>query len=925
MGGGWGVPCAGAGRKGRAGRGQWAGRAAVLLERLLLAAMVAAPASVQAVAATEVSTTPASPDAPLRPPELLQESLALYPEALKAEPIDGEAELELLVDETGAVSEVTLIRGVHPLFDAAALAAATGLRFRPATLEGKPVPVRMRFIYRFLAPSPPSAPAASPRVAEARRSLLSGVVRSRGNRNPISGASLASPEGSAVMTDPEGRFRLALPPGDKVSVAVRAPGFQAKTFQESLLPDESVEVVYALDPVRVNPYETIVRAERPRTEVTRVSLQSQELREVPGTMGDPFRVVMLMPGVASMLSGVAYPVVRGAAPSSTGYYLDGVRVPLLFHLFLGPAVVHPDFVDGLDFYPGAPPPQYGRLLGGVIDGRTRRPHDDRLHFTAYADLINTGAFVEVPIEATGTSVTVAGRYSYTPWLVALTANALTEGQADYVLDFWDYQGRVEQKLLGGRLRLFAFGSGDDVGTESDDPDVSTTMQSVLFHRIDLRYQRGLLGGELELGGTWGLDELSSHARSMGDARTDFEIHEDSWAARLKWTRALGQGFELQLGGDLDHRATQITVGIDGQISTQRQVAIAQPLGVGTFAGTWSSLVWRGHGWTVVPGARFDSFWLVPGVKHFSADPRLAVRKDLSDALTLKAAAGLYHQAPTTLIQMPVVDMAGLAFGLQEAAQIDVGLEWKIFQGLELSVDAYLNPLLRTVEINPFDPRAMSSASPTPFSSTRVPRADEIFSAEELESKGWAWGLEVMLRHRLGGNWFGWLSYSLQRSTRWVSYTRYDANGASLGEDSGYLPYAYDQTLILNAVLFYQLPRGWTAGAVFHFNTGRPESGVMTSSTLREGTLGGRPTWVAVSRDQANRLPAFFRVDVRLAKTWTFDSFVLDAYLDMLNASFQSETVAFTYAGGVYRGGGALTKGAIGVPVILPILGVKGAY
>ena len=37
-----------------------------------------------------------------------------------------------------------------------------------------------------------------------------------------------------------------------------------------------------------------------RTEVARTTLRAQELREVPGTLGDPFRVVMLMPGVASV-------------------------------------------------------------------------------------------------------------------------------------------------------------------------------------------------------------------------------------------------------------------------------------------------------------------------------------------------------------------------------------------------------------------------------------------------------------------------------------------------------------------------------------------------------------------------------------------------------------------------------------------------
>jgi len=273
----------------------------------------------------------------------------------------------------------------------------------------------------------------------------------------------------------------------------------------------------------------------------------------------------------------------------------------------------------------------------------------------------------------------------------------------------------------------------------------------------------------------------------------------------------------------------------------------------------------------------------------------------------------------------VVDTAGLAYGLQEAVQVDLGLEWKIVDGLELTVDGYLNPLLRTVEINPFDPSTMASASATPFSPSNLPGANAIFEEADVAAHGWAYGFEVMLRHPLGGRWFGWLSYSLQRSTRYVRYRTYDEGGFPSGWASGYLPYAFDQTHVLNAVLSYQLPRGWTVGATLHFNSGRPEAGTMTSSTMQQGEVGSHESWVLVSKDRAERLPPFFRVDLRVAKTWVFDDFTLDAYLDVLNASFQSETVAFSYAGGLYRGGGPLTKDAIGVPVILPVLGLKGRF
>ena len=342
----------------------------------------------------------------VEPPTLVADSPARYPEGLAARPVAGLVRLQLLVDEQGEVAEVVLVQGLHPLLDEAALHAAPGLRFSPATVDGTPVPVRLHFEYRFEAPQP---------VATAEKPVppvsLRGLVRTKGNRRPVSGATLLSMalKDAPVESGADGRFEARFPPG-KQWVRVTAPGHKPEDFYEDVRAGEVLEVVYGLEPLVVNPYETVVRGDRERTEVSRVTLREQELREIPGTMGDPFRVMMLMPGVGSMLSGVAYPVVRGSQPSSTGYYLDGIRVPILFHLFLGPAVLHPDFIDTIDFYPGTPPPKYGRLMGGAIDGRLSKPRDDRVHGSAYADLINAGVFLEYPFESTGTNISVAGRY-----------------------------------------------------------------------------------------------------------------------------------------------------------------------------------------------------------------------------------------------------------------------------------------------------------------------------------------------------------------------------------------------------------------------------------------------------------------------------------------------------------------------------------
>jgi TonB family protein len=66
-----------------------------------------------------------------------------YPEALSAAGVAGQVTLQLIVDENGRVrpGSVRVISASHEEFTAATLRIAERMRFRPARVEGRPVPV----------------------------------------------------------------------------------------------------------------------------------------------------------------------------------------------------------------------------------------------------------------------------------------------------------------------------------------------------------------------------------------------------------------------------------------------------------------------------------------------------------------------------------------------------------------------------------------------------------------------------------------------------------------------------------------------------------------------------------------------------------------------------------------------------------------
>ena len=67
-----------------------------------------------------------------------------YPKHAHASKLDGSVTLLLLIDEEGALNEITVVEA-HPesVFDAAALAAFRGVRFSPARKDGRPVRSRV--------------------------------------------------------------------------------------------------------------------------------------------------------------------------------------------------------------------------------------------------------------------------------------------------------------------------------------------------------------------------------------------------------------------------------------------------------------------------------------------------------------------------------------------------------------------------------------------------------------------------------------------------------------------------------------------------------------------------------------------------------------------------------------------------------------
>ena len=221
--------------------------------------------------------------------------------------------------------------------------------------------------------SPPRPPVPAPVPVTVP---VTGVVLAMGSADVVPAVGLAVDGQPAAETDGEGRFQLRLTPG-RHTIQVQHPGYLAFTEAIDVDATAGAALTLRLVPTRApGEYETVVRP--PAREAPQLTLEKSEITMTPGSLGDPFRVIESLPGVVPVLWPLPIYAVRGSNPGNTGYFIDGLRVPALFHFALGPAVIHPQFLDSLTFYPSAYPPGYGRYVGGVVAAETATAPNDRL-------------------------------------------------------------------------------------------------------------------------------------------------------------------------------------------------------------------------------------------------------------------------------------------------------------------------------------------------------------------------------------------------------------------------------------------------------------------------------------------------------------------------------------------------------------------
>ncbi|MDB4973981.1 MAG: TonB family protein / TonB-dependent receptor [Myxococcaceae bacterium] len=852
------------------------------------------------------STRPANAaDAPVDPnlvvpPKLLAFVDGGYPEQARALQRDATVLLSITIGADGFVEEVKLAgEPAGDGFDELAVSAARRFVFEPASKGGEPMRSRIQYAYEFK--YQPTAPAVAQAVTQAPpEARLSVTLRSGENDKPLAGVEVlvtspADPSfAQRFVSDANGFVATqGLPPG-RYDIGLSRKDLAAEKNTEELPAGELTELTYRMMPARdtADEYGAVATIKAPSREVTRRTIERDVLTRVAGTRGDALRAIELLPGVGRPPFTSGLILIRGAGPSDSQVFLDGVPVPLLYHFGGLTSFINSRALDRIDFYPGNFSARYGRAMGGIVDVGVRDPLADKYHAVLDVNLpLDSSLLVEGPITKKA-SFMIGGRRSYIGNVVNAVIPKGTFGAFTAPV-YNDYQAFVTWRPTDrDRIRIGGYGANDRLdilfAKNDDDPVIKGLQLGQGFGRAQLGWKRQYTA-KLEHDIQFSLGREHSVVRLPPAFSLALEFK--TAYLRAEWRYRLSPAAQLIVG--TDSTVTKYDVKYEGPAppagddsgdgptdDAPNTRAIQSDASVAASAFVELALT-PIKALRIVPGLRLDYFQFTG---RYSFDPRIAAIYSLTDKTKIKAGVGVFSQPPQPPYSVKGIGNPDLLW--TKALHYSAGLEHRFNDDYSFGVEGFYKSIYNNVVGTDFAAAAARGVTnPLPYDNDGIGRI---------------YGLEVLGRKQAKGRWFGFVAYTLMRSER-------------KDHNQPWRVYNYDQTHILSVAGSVKLGRGWEAGATLRIVTGNPRTPVAGASLDQDSGQYNAESGPFNSK----RNPTFNRVDVRAEKMWRFDSWRLALYLDIQNTYNAVNREATQYSFNYKQ-----TAPVRGLPIV-PVLGLRG--
>ncbi len=667
-------------------------------------------------------------------------------------------------------------------------------------------------------------------------------------------------------TDKNGRFSFDIEAG-RYQFIVASSGYDKFETVYYIKPSGNKKMIIRVIPKVINPYKIVVRKKIEKSEISEKTITIQEAASLPGNNRDVLQAVVNMPGVNSVSVFNGYGngiVIRGSAQEDSLFPLEGHGLSSLYHFEGLESILEPEFIESIDYNAGGFSAEYGNTLGGVVAMNVRNPRQDRLGGYVNLSFLSSSFMVEGPISPKDSFAFSMKRGFLDQYMKILEDDEENdEGSFEKYPVYYDssfiYRHEFSDK---NDFRLIGIISDDKFEYKEAEQSVSerysdrikysekgkTLIGEWNYQTDKLKYQLSpkisqsefLMEAGVRAYHRQKLQEISINEkleyrlnkkhRLKGGLRLDFEdLKIDS------------RYFVLEKEGEIDSDNDKF------EMNLEKDMDFFYP------------------SFYLMDQMAFGKLTITPGINGFNdsynhqnvLDPRLFLKYQITKKAAVKAATGLYSKRP--LYDETVKPWGTKGLKPERSVHGVVGCEYYFTDDFYIDVQGYYKK----------------------FSDMAVRIDDDDPTKYGNEGTGKSYGTEIMLRHNMTDNFFGWISYS------WAVAKRTD------GKDEPERYFDSDITHNVIGVLSYKPNRYWSFGFKYQYATGTPYTDLFNVNTIYD-VDNDEYSPLYNGKINGSRLKSHHQLDFRIDKYWLFDNFVLSTYIDVKNVFQQKHEVGIEY-------------------------------
>ncbi len=697
------------------------------------------------------------------------------------------------------------------------------------------------------------------------------------NREPLIGAEVIVKEtGQGDITDTRGRVVFSLEKGNYTLEATYV-GYGHQTIDIQVLGQGSLRLKLKETSTMID--QVTISAEGADANVKSTSVGKQvmsvaTIEGLPPFVGeaDVLKSITLLPGVSTVGEASSGFNVRGSNADQNLILLGGAPLYNPSHLFGFFSAFNTDLIQDVSIYKGGIPSNYGGRAASIVDLRFKRGNQDHWAGKASLGLVSAKASAGGPIFSDKLTLMVAGRASYSNWILSAISDP---NVANSSANFYDATAILDYDITDDfGLRYSFYRSSDDFSLASD-----TSFQwSNQNHVIELNKNFGeKLNFNLSaVDASYNFSILDQSP--FGSFKIDSKIRDRGLNFMAKYF--ISETHDIAIGGQ--SKLIKISPGSIQKINPDSPI---NPFSVKSEKALESGIFFQhnfelGKYIGISYGVRYSDFrFLGPNkvpiydpllprnpesitgyteygegalIQEYSGlEPRASLRISLLDDLSIKAGYNRMNQYihlisnTSTIAPTDIWKLSDRYLRPQEVTQYSGGIFKNFGDRYETSVEVFYKDLKNILD----------------YKDGATTILNETLESELLDGKGKAYGLEFYIKKKKGA-FTGWLSYTFSRSLRKVvgSFPEEIIN------DGEWYSSNFDKPHILSVVADYKFSDRVKLSSIFTYSTGRPT----TYPDAKFDYLDGTNIAYYTGRNRY-RVPDYHRLDLSLTFGWDTDN------------------------------------------------------